>query len=212
MNPQIECIVANSLKYVRNENYTVLNSHFWRICHFMSTAWDPINLEDIIEGPCVHKCRIVASDNEVDATSSPKKKSKKCKNQPKNPSSSVMATHNSTISNTMTTTTTTSMKSSKEMTSTTCAEVDLSDSQPSDIQHEHVQTYPHCKQMKNSPTQHSPADHTLFCNKKSLVWTFLVIVKGSNVLTKDGHLVSMLIKCGLCKAELSPTWKYKKSG
>ncbi len=178
----------------------------------MSTTQDPINLEDIIKGPHVHKHRIVASDNEVDATSSPKKKSKKHKNQPKNPSSSVMATHKSTISNTMTTTTTTSMKSSKEITSTTCAKVDLSDSQPSDSEHEHVQTYAHHKQMKNHPTQDCAADHTLFRNKKSLVWTFLVIVKGSDVLTKDRRLVSMLIKCSLCKAELSPTWKYKKSG
>ena len=107
----------------------------------MSTAWDPINLEDIIEGPRVCKRRIVASDNEVDATSSPKKKSKKHKNQPKNPSSSVMATHKSTISNTMTTTTTTSMKSSKEITSTTCAKVDLSNSQSSNSEHKHVKTH-----------------------------------------------------------------------
>src|SRR5258708_31940758 len=171
MNPQIECIVANSLKYVRNENYTVLNSHFWRICHFMSTAWDPINLEDIIEGPCVHKCRIVASDNEVDATSSPKKKSKKYKNQPKNASSSTMANHKSAIANTMTTTTATSMRNSKEITSTTHAEVDLSDSQPSDSEHKHVQTYAYRKQMKNCLTKSCLADHTLFRNNKSVVCT-----------------------------------------
>src|SRR5258706_1561839 len=168
-------------------------------------TWDPINLEDIIEGPHVCKCRIVASDNEVDATSSPKKKLKKCKNQPKNASSSTMATHKSAIANTMTTTTATSMRNSKEITSTTHAEVDLSDSQPSDSEHKHVQTYAYCKQMKNCLTQDCAADPTLFHNKKSLVWTFLVIVKGSDVLNKDGHLVSMLIKCGLCKAESSST-------
>src|SRR5258708_19881544 len=126
----------------------------------MSTAQDPINLEDIIEGPCVHKCRIVASDNEVDATSSPKKKSKKCKNQPKNASSSIMATHKSAIANTMTTTTATSMRNSKEITSTTHAQVDLSSSQPSDSEHKHVQTYAYCKQIKNHLTQHFPPDHT----------------------------------------------------
>ena len=107
----------------------------------MLMAWDPINLEDIIEGPCVCKRRIVASDNEVDATSSPKKKLKKHKNQPKNASSSIIATHKSTIANTMTTTTATSMKNSKEITSTTCAEVDLSDSQSSNSEHEHVKTH-----------------------------------------------------------------------
>ncbi len=107
----------------------------------MLMAQDSINLEDIIEGPCVCKCRIVASDNEVDATSSLKKKLKKHKNQPKNASSSIMATHKSTIASTMTTTTAISMKNSKEITSTTCAKVDLSNSQSSNSEHKHVKTH-----------------------------------------------------------------------
>ena len=101
-------------------------------------------------------------------------------------------------------------------TKTTSAQADLSKSksESSTSEEDKAQSYAHCKLLEHQLPEQCAADLPLFHGKKSLIWTFLVILKNSEVLNEDGHIVSMKVQCGLCcvASKPSPTWKYKKSG